>query len=317
MVATRMVARVRRNVLSPAAALLAFVLASGGCSIEQWALRQVSGMLTGDSGIGGTVFTGEEDPQLVAESLPLTMKLHEALLESDPGNAALWMATARLFATYANAFVQGPAEELPNTEFVARGEQLERAKRLYLRGRELILTGFEIEHPGISEELLTGDYALALEGLDAELADYVYWTAASWLGAFSTDQFDFELLLTLERPIAMLELVNEWAPDYDHGSVHEILISTYGGLPTELGGSRERAREHFARAVELSQGKKTSPYLALATAVAVPEQNREEFQALLQTALAIELDVDEFRLLNVLGQRRARWLLDHQEDFFL
>ena len=312
-----MVARVRRNVLAPAAVLLAFVLAAGGCSLEQWALRQVSGMLTGDGGISGTVFTGEEDPQLVAESLPLTMKLHEALLESDPGNAALWMATGRLFATYANAFVQGPAEELSNTEFAARGEQLQRAKGLYLRGRDYIMTGFELLAPGITEALLTGDYAAALSGLDDDVIDYVYWTAASWLGAFSTDQFDFELLLTLQRPIAMLELVNQWSPEYDHGSVHEILISTYGGLPTELGGSRERAREHFARAVELSQGKKASPYLALATAVAVPEQNRDEFRTLLRAALEIELDVDEFRLLNVLGQRRAQWLLDHEEDLFL
>ena len=312
-----MVARVRRNVLVPAAVLLAFVLAAGGCSIEQWALRQVSGMLTGDGGISGTVFTGEEDPQLVAESLPLTMKLHEALLESDPGNAALWMATGRLFATYANAFVKGPAEELSNTEFAARGEQLQRAKRLYLRGRDYIMTGFELLAPGITEALLTGDYAAALGDLDDGVIDYVYWTAAAWLGAFSTDQFDFELLLTLQRPIAMLELVNQWSPDYDRGSAHEILISTYGGLPTELGGSRERAREHFARAVELSQGKKASPYLALATAVAVPEQNRDEFRTLLRAALEIELDVDEFRLLNVLGQRRAQWLLDHEEDLFL
>ena len=51
--------------------------------------------------------------------------------------------------------------------------------------------------------------------------------------------------------------------------------------------------------------------------MAVPEQNRDEFRSLLEAALEIELDVEEFRLLNVLGQRRARWLLEHEEDFFL
>ena len=312
-----MVARVRGNVSAPAAVIVTVAVALGGCSLEQWALRQVSGLLTGDSGIGGTVFTGEEDPQLVAEALPLAMKLHEALLESDPGNAALWLATGRLFATYANAFVQGPAEELPNTEFAMRKEQLARAKRLYLRSRSYVLSGFELLEPGISEALLTGDYVEALNDLDDTATDYVYWTAASWLGAFSTDQFDFQLLLTLPRPAAMLELVNDFAPEYDYGSAHEILISYYGGLPTELGGSRDRARAHFATAVELAEGKRESPYLALATAVAVPEQNRDEFRSLLEAALEIELDVEEFRLLNVLGQRRARWLLEHEEDFFL
>ena len=84
-----------------------------------------------------------------------------------------------------------------------------------------------------------------------------------------------------------------------------------------MGGSYERAREHFARAVELSEGFDAGPYVALATGVAVAEENREEFRELLETALAIDLEeAPENRLLNTIAQRRARGLLDHIDDLF-
>jgi predicted anti-sigma-YlaC factor YlaD len=52
--------------------------------------------------------------------------------------------------------------------------------------------------------------------------------------------------------------------------------------------------------------------VALATGVAVPEQNREEFEKLLQAALAIDPEKDpSVRLVTLVQQRRARALLDH------
>jgi hypothetical protein len=44
----------------------------------------------------------------------------------------------------------------------------------------------------------------------------------------------------------------------------------------------------------------------------VPEQNREEFEKLLQAALAIDPEKDpSVRLVTLVQQRRARALLDH------
>ena len=49
----------------------------------------------------------------------------------------------------------------------------------------------------------------------------------------------------------------------------------------------------------------------------MPEENRAEFQELLTTALAIDPDEEtSLRLLNLIGQRRARSLLDQVDDLF-
>jgi predicted anti-sigma-YlaC factor YlaD len=88
-------------------------------------------------------------------------------------------------------------------------------------------------------------------------------------------------------------------------------------LPEAMGGSAERARYHFNRAVELSSGLNAGPYVTLAEGVSVADQNWHEFQDLLETALSIEPDSEpSLRLLNIIVQERARWLLDRTEDLF-
>lgn len=85
-----------------------------------------------------------------------------------------------------------------------------------------------------------------------------------------------------------------------------------------MGGSVERARYHFERSLQLSTGLRATPYLALATSVAVKEQDAEEFKRLLKGALQIDPDQEpQYRLLNIITQRKARWLLKNIEDYFL
>ena len=85
-----------------------------------------------------------------------------------------------------------------------------------------------------------------------------------------------------------------------------------------MGGSEEKARRHFKRAIELSKGLKASPYVALASSVSVKNQNIKEFTDLLNKALAIDVNVRlENRLANIMAQRKAQWLIDHREDRFL
>ena len=57
--------------------------------------------------------------------------------------------------------------------------------------------------------------------------------------------------------------------------------------------------------------------MTLALGVSVPEEDRAEFEDLLDRALAIDPDEDTSRrLLNVVNQRRARLLLDRVDDLF-
>ena len=292
------------------------LLALSACSLRKLAVNTVAKTLS--SAGGGTVFTGDDDPELVADALPFAMKLYETLLAEVPNNTELLLTTGSMFAMYANAFVQGPAGMLPDSEFERKGEMLARAKNLYLRGREYCLRALELRHPGFRKALEANQAGKLLEAMDPKDVPYLFWASASWMGAFSTNPFDMELLITLSRPLSLMDRAYRLEPGFNNGSIEEFYISAYGSLPASLGGSPDKAREHFQKALEYTRGLKAGPYVALATAVDVPAQNSAEFKELLQKALAVDVNAKpENRLENLLAQRKARWLLQHIGDFFL
>ena len=103
---------------------------------------------------------------------------------------------------------------------------------------------------------------------------------------------------------------------WGRGALHEMFI-TLDSVPEALGGSAERARTHFKRAVELENGLSPGPYVALAMGVSVAAQDRAEFESLLKEALAIDPAKDPSRqLVTLVQQRRARALLDHIDTLF-
>jgi predicted anti-sigma-YlaC factor YlaD len=297
-------------------AAFAAILFLSSCSINRLAVRAVAGFLSGSG--ESTVFTGDDDPELVGSALPFAMKTYESLLAADPTNAPLALATGRAFVSYAFAFVQAPADELPSDQVDEQRQLHLRAKKLFLRGRDYILQGIEIRRPGFRATLDKDGAAAALRLARPEDIDYLYWAGAAWMAAFSADPFDFAQIVTITRAVALLQQVDAWNATYQAGAVPEIFVSWYGSAPADLGGSEEKARQSFQRAVELSRGLRAGPYISLATSVSVKKQDSAEYRDLLEKALAIDVNADvPDRLVNVINQRRARWLLDHIGDFFL
>jgi predicted anti-sigma-YlaC factor YlaD len=285
-------------------------------SCSTFAVHTVAGFLAGSG--QSTVFTGEDDPELARDALPFAMKTYESLLEADPRNAPLALATGRAFAGYAFAFVQAPSDQLPLEQVEEQRAMHQRAKKLFLRARDYVLQGLEIRRPGFTAALDREGVQAALRLTRKEDSDYLYWAAAAWLGAFGADPFDFVQIVAVPRAVAMLQQVDAWDDAYGAGAVHEIFISFYGGAPADLGGGEQKARASFARALALSKGMRAGPYIALATSVSVKNQDAAEFRELLGKALAIDVNADiPDRLVNIINQRKARWLLDHVDDYFL
>ena len=61
------------------------------------------------------------------------------------------------------------------------------------------------------------------------------------------------------------------------GAIHDFFIAYEGGRPAAAGGSGERARAHFDRALELARGQRVAPLVGFAETVCVAEQDRAEF----------------------------------------
>jgi predicted anti-sigma-YlaC factor YlaD len=266
---------------------------------------------------GGTSFSSDNDPELVAAAAPFSLKLMESLLAERPHHRGLLLAAASGFTQYAFAFVQQEADEIVEKDFAAGSAMQTRARRLYLRARDYGLRGLDVAHPGFSAKLRANPQA-AVQSATRDDVPLLFWTAASWGAAISLSKDNAELIGDqgiLEALIDRAAALNE---PFDHGAIHSFLITYEMARPVGTGVPADRARRHFERAVALSNKQQAGPFVNLAESVAVPGGQRTEFESLLKQALAIDVDArPEWRLVNLVMQRRARWLLGRIDDLFL
>ena len=286
--------------------------ACAGCSVN----TLVANALTGEG--SSAVFTGDSDPELVGDALPFAIKMYEALLESTPKHTGLMYVTGSLYVMYANAFVHGPAEMLPTEEWRAKDEEMKRAKKLYLKGSGILYRALDTKYKGFieaagHEETLPP----LLKKCKKEDAGLLYWAVAGGMAAYSIDVLDFDLSARIPEWALMINRAYELDPDFNGAALDEFLFLFYASLPEAMGGDKELALSHYKLALEKTGGNSAGAYVSYAQSICVPEQDYDTFRECLEKALALDPDADvSTRLVTIISQRKARWLLDNAYNYF-
>ena len=270
----------------------ALLLATGCSTLREYAAGSIGDALAS----GGDVYASDDDVELIGAATPFGLKTVESLLAATPKHKGLLLAAARGFTQYAYVYVQLPAEDAEERDVAYAYAQLERARRLYIRARDYGLRGLEVAPDDVS---------------------LLYWTGVAWMAAISLSKDHPSILAGLPKADALITRAGDLQPDFDRGTLHTFLIGYEMSRPNSRPDAAQRARAHFARAVELSRGNQAAPYVSLAESVAVARHDRREFETLLRKALEVDVDArPEWRLANLVMQRRARRLLAHADELF-
>lgn len=301
--------RVRVRFSVPVLILLAGL--ASGCSLRSMAVNAIVPTLANPD-----VYRSEEDPELVRESLPFLLKTIESILDAEPEQEEALVFACTGFTLYGSAFLQVDAELAEWEGDYARSALIrERTWRIYVRARDYCLRGLELRYPGLGDRL-RDDAASAVMATGTEDVELLYLLSGAWGLAISNALDQPALVADLPVVRTLLERALELDEGYERGALHSAMI-VLESLPVELGGSPERARTHFERAVELSHSLDAGPYVTLAAGVAVAQENRAEFEELLTAALVIDPNEDtSLRLLNLINQQRAETLLEYVDDLF-
>lgn len=275
-------------------------------------MNQLGDALSG----GGTVFSSDEDPELVKDALPFSLKLMESVLAEAPEHRGLLLSLASGFAQYGYGFVQLDADEIENDDYDKAQELRDRATRLYLRAKRYGMRALEVKHPDFEARLVSDREAVLKELKESEIP-YLYWTSLSWAAAIALSLDDPEELGNLTIAESMLERALELNPDWDFGTLRGFFVSYEMSRIGGTGDPIKKATEHFIEAKRLSGGLMASNYVAYAESVAIEKQDKDLFVSLLNQALAIDLDArPDWRLSNKIYQRRAKWLLTRLDWYF-
>ena len=293
--------------------ILVVLISLTGCSFRQVAVNKLGDALSKK----GTAFATDDDPELIKGAIPFSLKLMESLLAESPRHRGLLLAACRGFTQYSYVFVQLEADQVEEKDLEKAMEMRHRSQRLFLRARNYGLRGLDLIEPGF-ERTARDNLKKAVQAFKVSDVALLYWTAVSWTAAVSVTKDNSDLIADLPVVDALLDRALELDEAFDSGAIHSFLIAYEMGRGTSSGDPEQRARSHFQRAVELSQGQLSGPFVTFAESVSLPKQDKEEFKRLLEQALKINPDDrPEWRLANLMMQRRSRWLLGRTNKFFV
>jgi predicted anti-sigma-YlaC factor YlaD len=285
-------------------------IAMSGCSPKKMGVNRMADALSSTA----STFTRDNDPEFVRQAAPSTLKMVEMMLDQSPSHAGLLMTACSGFTQYAYAFLQSDADVGDPSSGTTRDLRA-RGAAMYERARGYCLRALEVRHAGAAQALQK-DPKTVLTAMTAADVPALYWTGVSWGGGLLLTDNPFARIGELATVRALLTRALQLDEAWEGGTIHEAMIALES-LPVLLGGSAARAREHFNRAVALSNGESAFAYVALATGVSQPAKDRTEFERLLRTALAIDVSKrPSIRLANLIAQKRARYLLTQTDRLF-
>ncbi|MGC6415523.1 MAG: TRAP transporter TatT component family protein [Bradymonadia bacterium] len=293
------------------ALFLSIMLLTPGC-IKSAAINSLADAL----GDGGGSYAMDDDPEFVGEASAFGLKTIESLLVAKPDHPKLLVAATRGFTQYAYAYLQTEADYLEEDDYAAAKRLRYRAWRMFRRARDYGLRALE-NRTGLSSREIPQS-ADSLAELDDDDMAMLYWTAVSIAAVVAVNKDDATAATYLDLVAPLIERALQIDSRYQNGGLYDFLISWESGRPAAAGGSLDKADAAYARAVKLADGKRLAPMVAYAESVCVKRQDRVQFKALLTSVADFDSDKFlEFRLVNLIAQKRARWLLSQIDDLFL
>jgi hypothetical protein len=271
-------------------------LVLGGCSNI---IRSQTNRLAGNL---QSAIADQNDPETVRQGAPAYLLFVDGLIHDDPENVKLLLTGAKLYGTYAAAFV----DDAP------------RARVLTARANEYGERALCSQNPNFCPALSLpyDDFVRATARLSSADVPALYGWAAALAGRIQAQGDDWNAIADLPKVEVAMRRVIELDERFDDGGAHLYLGVLNTLRPPALGGKPEVARRHFERAIELSGQRNLMAKVLFARYYARLVFDRELHDRLLRQVLAAPTDDPGRTLSNTLAQSEARRLLATSDEYF-
>ena len=250
------------------------------------------------------VMKEERDPELAEQAIPANLKMLEGLLRQDPDNTGILENLAEGLCGYAFSFLE---DSKPG-----------RASFLYERGKDYALRATIIRTGRDNwKDLSLDELSRALDEVKVSHQPALFWMGQCW-GSWLMQNLDsVEAFADIPRLEKLMNKVHDLDPSFHHAGPHVFLGAFYGGRSKMLGGNPEKSRQHFEKALVLTENKYLLVRLLFAKTYAVQNQNRELFESQLQAVVEAPVDIfPEERLANQVARKKAAQLLEQIDELF-
>ena len=244
----------------------------------------------------------QDDPELVRAGMPSYILLLDSFLQGEEDNPAILSAAASLYASYGAVFADDEV----------------RAMRLTKRARQYGLDAMCAAYADACNwrELPYDEFVESLSGVTSKDADVLYNYGFATLAYLRAHASDWNTLAELPQAEALLAHYLEISGDGANPAAYTYIGIILTLRPPALGGKPEEAREHFERAIALTDGRDLGVKVEYAKGYAKLLYERDLHDRLVQEVLSSDPYYDGFTLMNVLAQEEALQLQAEANDYF-
>jgi len=249
-----------------------------------------------------TAMLNHNDLATVRDAAPAYLLLTDSMVASDPDDAESNRVAASLYGAYTGVFV----------------EDSDRVRRLSQRAFDYALRAACLHAPQACtvRKMDFQSFTGFLQQQDVGDVPILYTLGASWAGWIQANSEDWNAVAELPRVTAIMQRVVELDETYQHGTAHLYLGVIHTLLPPSAGGKPRLARKHFARAIEISNGRNLTARLLYATRYAKMMFDRDLHDRLLREVIEADPVAPDMTLLNMLARKQARQALAEADDYF-
>jgi hypothetical protein len=268
------------------------------CSIQKIALNTTTGLVE----YGIDAIYAEPDLKIAEQAVASNLKLLEGFHLADKNNKKLLLMLTQGFASYSLGFLED--------------DEPERASLFYLRAKDYGLQ--LLSHTKAFKDSIPtkeANFRKNLGLLKKSDVPALFWCAFAWAGWVNLNRDDPQAVFELNIVKAMMQRVLELDEPFFFGAAHLFFGAMNASMPKMLGGDPEKAKEHFDRSLEISDGKFLIAKVYLARYYAVSKLDEELFDKTLTEVLNAPEDIlPGYELLTSVAKDKAKKLMDRKED---
>lgn len=242
-----------------------------------------------------------EDIETVREGVPAYLLLIDSFLRSSPDSVDLLLAASSLNGSFA-VLVDDDDER----ERLLAAKAMNYAERATCAAKSRLCGIRTLEY---------ADFEQVVESLDLQDVPLTYALGVAWVGRLQANSDDWAVIAELSRAKLLMARVIELNDSYENGGPHLYMGGMETLLPASLGGKPEKGREHFEKAIAISD-------TYLMTKVIFAEQyarlvfNQQLHDRLLNEVIKANPVADGMTLTNRIAQARAADLLASSAEYF-
>ncbi len=299
--------------------LVSITLAAMACSPKPLMVRQIADLV--DHGM--IAYERDDDWELVEKAFPANIKLLETVLANSPEDRRMLTMLSRMYASYSFGFVETRLDETiylvdpSDSRTKAMALLKDRVNRYYEKGVDYALMALEKSAPGATVAFQkVSTITPYLDKLGSEEVAPLFWYGFN-LGAWVNRNLD-SVRAVSQAHVArkVMERVLELDPTYNHGGAHLFLLAYFGSRTPMLGGSQEKALDHYQQVKTIAGDNYLLPDLFFGRFCLHQRQDREGFIDMMQRIVDHPAGEDEVALYNAIAGRRAAAYLAAVDTLF-